>query len=250
MLARLLAVALKHKLAALAVMLSVGGGGFVALAAASSPPAQGPTLQAASAGGSSAANPGPAAAASAPLGPPAGATASSPASVTGATPSSRAASPAATVSPLAIHAPAPSRPTTPGAASVAPASNVLPSLTAPAGVPSPSPAASCPSNQRLTDAEINWLLKQVSRTAAQNPSLSGGAATITGALEPLLGQNLCAAQAQPVVTTLCSNAGALQTINAMTAQLPFYVKPFVGNPCTDNLATVLPKLSSFSSLLG
>jgi hypothetical protein len=245
-LARFLAAAVRHKLAALGLACSLGAGGAFALAASTSTAAGQPGVLP------------PASAASA-------ASPAAPGSVAAATPALNAPAPAAappapSPAPGAAKAAAPATPKTAAAASsptagtastVRSTSGVVPTPALPTLVPSPSPApASCPSNQRLTDAEINWLLKEVAKTAQQTPSQAAGAAAIAAQLQPLLGQNLCAAQAQPVVTQLCSTTLTRQTIDAMTAQLPFYVTLLVGNPCTDTLATLLPQLSSYTSALG
>lgn len=150
------------------------------------------------------------------------------------------------------HAAATSRPkaspTTPAQAALQPAQVAdVPGQTVPAA--SPSTPAGCPSNQRLTDAEINWLLGQVSSTAGTDPQYTAGKATIDAGLSPLLGQNLCADQAQPTVTTLCADTSASTLIAAMTAKMPSFVRAYVGNPCTAKLSTVLPKLAPFAASL-
>jgi hypothetical protein len=248
-LARFLAAAVRHKLAVVGLACSLGAGGAFALAATTSTgPGQPGVLRPASAASARAA--GPAAPASVPAATAPAVSAPAPAAAPPApSPTPGVAKAAAPVTPKTAGSAAPS---TAAAASTAnPTSGVVPTPALPTLVPPPSSApASCPSNQRLTDAEINWLLKEVAKTAQQTPSQAAGAAAIEAQLQPLLGQNLCAAQAQPVVTQLCSTTTTRQTIDAMTAQLPFYVTLLVGNPCTDTLATLLPQLSSYTSALG
>ena len=238
MLAHLL-VPLKFKLAAAGLVAVVGGGGAIALASTIASPSHpsAPVLHAAAAG--QAQTVGPVSSAS-PAGQPA------------------AAAPAAAPSAPGVAATQPTSGATTAPARTSTATKSVPSAAGgtasgtavkiPA-VPAAAAAVTCPADQKMTDAEINWLLKEVSKTAAQQPSLSGGAATINASLRPLLGQNLCASQAQPTVSALCADPAASQTIHSMIGQLPFYVKPLVGNPCTANLSTLLPKLSPFASSL-
>jgi len=140
-------------------------------------------------------------------------------------------------------------PTLPGASTVpATVPGQAPAATsAPAASPS---ATGCPTNQQLNDAEINWLLGQVSATAGTDPQYAAGKATIDAGLQPLLGQNLCANQAQPTVNTLCADPSASSLIAAMTKKMPIYVRAYVGNPCSAQLSTVLPKLAPFTAALG
>jgi hypothetical protein len=238
MLANILGL-MKFKLAAVAVAVVVAGAGGVALVAAGTashgnPPS--PLLKVASASTAKTASPAPQAQQATPAIP---SSSVPPASATTGAAVARAAVPGAGV-PAAGRAPAAK--TAPKAPSTAPA--II-------AVPAPAAAVSCPTNEKLTDGEINWLIKEVSKTAAAQPNLASGAATINAALTPLLGQNLCASQAQPTVTALCNNPVASQTISQMVGQLPLYVQLVIGNPnpCTQSLASILPKLSPFTSTL-
>lgn len=231
MISNLLAMPLKFKLVTVAAAACLGGGGVFALAVTSThgSPA---VLTAASA-----AKAAPAAVVTSPAAP--GPAAPAPSA---AAPVAAASAAPAAVAPKAVAPKAPVAKVT-----TAPVPPAAPATAAPA--PPPVATVTCPSNQELTDPEINWLLQQVAKTAATNAAYAPGEATIDAGLQPLLGQNLCASQAQPVVSQLCANSGALQLINAMSSQMPFYVKAVVGNPCTANLVTLLPKLSPFASSL-
>lgn len=156
-------------------------------------------------------------------------------------------SPGPKVSGLATtRAPMSPGPTLPGATAAGSGQAPVPPP-APAGSPS---ASGCPANQQLTDAEINWLLGEVSGTAGTDPQYAAGKATIDAGLQPLLGQNLCADQAQPTVNALCADPSASSLIAAMTKKMPIYVRAYVGNPCSAQLSTVLPKLAPFTAALG
>ena len=144
------------------------------------------------------------------------------------------------------RAPAVPSPTLPGAIAAA-SGQGSGSSPAPTG---PASASGCPANQQLTDAEINWLLGEVSGTAGTDPQYAAGKATIDAGLQPLLGQNLCANQAQPTVNALCADPSASSLIAAMTKKMPIYVRAYVGNPCSAQLSTVLPKLAPFTAALG
>jgi len=252
-----LALAVQHKLIAIAVVGCLGGGGAAVVittslpspppvlapaSAASAVPVQAAGTNAGGSTGGSGGAPSGAGGASGTAGSAGEATVSSPPAATSMGSHVAAAAPAST------QAKTTTTPAKSGSAGTpsggTPASSAAPSL--PTSAPS---AVSCPTNQRLTDAEIKWLLSEVSKTASANPSVAPGAATIKAQLTPLLGQNECAAQAQPVVTGLCSGSATRQTINAMASQMPFLVKLVVGNPCSDNLASLLPTLSSYTSLL-
>lgn len=238
MLVRILAL-MKFKLAAVAAAVVVAGAGGVALVAAGSashakPPSG--VLTVASASTAKAASPAPQAHRSVPAGR-SGSTPSAPAN-TGSVVAHAAASAAVGAAgrpPVTREAP----------------KSALSAVPATLAVPAPLTVVSCPTNERLTDGEINWLIKEVSKTAAAEPNLAAGAATINAALTPLLGQNLCASQAQPTVTAVCNNPSASQAISQMVSQLPFYVQLIAGNtnPCTQSLASILPRLSPYTSTL-
>lgn len=250
MITRPLALAVQHKLLVISVVGCLGAGGAAAaITSATSVP--GPVLV-------------PAAAASAvpvqPAGTAAG-TAGKGAIVAGSAGAGGQATVTAPVTASSGHslaadtgalAPAPARGTPPAAASPAktgkPAGS--PSSGSPAGSATPAPATvSCPSNQRLTDAEITWLMTEVSKTALSDPSVAPGAGIIEAQLQPLIGQNECAAQAQPIVGAMCQGPATRRTIDAMASQMSFLVKLVVGNPCNDNLATMLAQLGSYTSML-
>lgn len=98
---------------------------------------------------------------------------------------------------------------------------------------------------RFDDAKINWLLEQVAKTKAENPSLAGGADKLMGALQGALGKNMCASEAQAMLGQLCGDGAVVRVMNAMVDRLPFFIKPVVGNPCTADLVSVLNKVGKF-----
>lgn len=261
-----LTLALQHKILGIAVVSCLGAGtGVLAITSASAAAntAPIPLLSTASAATAVPLPPAPPAgvATNAAASPTSKAQAASPAPASAAAvaaPTHAAAAPAtahpaapATAHPATVAAPAKVKPAATSPATAAGSSAATGSPAAPAAIsqPASAPAVSCPSNQRLTDAQITWLLSEVEKTAASNPSVAAGAATIEAELQGLLGQHQCAAQAQPVVTALCSGAATRKTINVMASQMPFLVKLVVGNPCGAKLASLLPKLSSYTSML-
>lgn len=230
---------LHHRLAlGLAVFLATAGGGAVAVVATNSSavaPKAAPSV-AASTAAAPASGAIVAAAAAAPAAP-----AAAPAAPVAASPAAKAT----TKAPVMTRATAPAVKAAVNGTVAAP---VVPVAVAPA--PVPSQVVTCPSAQRLTDAEINWILKEVAQTATKTPSVAPGAVTIKSSLSPMLGQNLCASQAQPTVTALCANTDSHATMQAMFSQLPSYEQSMIGNPCGQPLATTLTRIAPYVSMLG
>jgi hypothetical protein len=98
---------------------------------------------------------------------------------------------------------------------------------------------------RFDDAKINWLLEQVARTKAEHPEMAAGADRMAAELRSALGQNMCAADAQVMINRLCDDPAVVRVMNQMVAQLPFFIKPMIGNPCTADLVSVLNKAGKY-----
>ena len=98
---------------------------------------------------------------------------------------------------------------------------------------------------RFDDAKINWLLEQVARTKAEHPEMAAGADRMAAELRSALGQNMCAADAQVMINRLCDDPAVVRVMNQMVSQLPFFIKPMIGNPCTADLVSVLNKAGKY-----
>lgn len=120
---------------------------------------------------------------------------------------------------------------------------VVPGLSGSAG--GGAAGASAVKCSRFDDAKINWLLDQVAKTKAENPEMSAGADRLAGELRSALGQNMCASDAQVMINRLCEDPAVVRVMNQMVSQLPFFIKPMIGNPCTADLVSVLNKAGKF-----
>ncbi len=98
---------------------------------------------------------------------------------------------------------------------------------------------------RFDDAKIHWLLDQVAKTKAEHPEMSAGADRMSAELRSALGQNMCASDAQVMINRLCDDPAVVRVMNQMVSQLPFFIKPMIGNPCTADLVSVLNKAGKF-----
>ncbi|CAN5898000.1 hypothetical protein BH23ACT12_BH23ACT12_21510 [soil metagenome] len=98
---------------------------------------------------------------------------------------------------------------------------------------------------RFDDAKIQWLLDQVAKTKAEHPEMSAGADRMTAELRSALGQNMCASDAQVMINRLCDDPAVVRVMNQMVSELPFFIKPMIGNPCTADLVSVLNKAGKF-----
>lgn len=98
---------------------------------------------------------------------------------------------------------------------------------------------------RFDDAKINWLLDQVAKTRAEQPEMAAGADKLAAELRGALGQNMCASEAQVIINRLCDDPAVVRVLNQMVSQLPFFIKPMIGNPCTADLVSVLNKAGKF-----
>lgn len=154
--------------------------------------------------------------------------------------------------PVQTQAPAPAAPAAPRVAAAGPTGKkiaapvlnlVIPGLSGSAGGSGGgSSAVKC---SRFDDAKINWLLEQVAKTKAEQPELAAGANNITAELQGALGKNMCAKDAQVIINRLCDDPAVVKVMNQMVSQLPFFIKPMIGNPCTADLVSVLNKAGKF-----
>ncbi len=118
----------------------------------------------------------------------------------------------------------------------------LPVALAPPQPVNSAPAIKC---NRLDDAKIDWLLEQVGKTRVEHPEVALGASKIESALMGARGKNLCAAEAQQIVRSLCADPEAVRALNTMVSRLPFFVRPMVGDPCQADLVETLNKVGRY-----
>jgi len=233
-----LAALVKHKLAALVIAVSTGGGAVAFVAAGNAAPP--PPLSIA---GISAAVAIPSATPALPS-PAAGSASALP-------PSTRLPAIKSTI------APSP-RVTSKVTSKVTPNPPVVPAAVAAVAavaksVSSPSQAAvavTCRAKEQLNDAEINWLLGEIAKTAGSHPELASGAGTLKTQLEALLGRNMCGSEAQTVMANLCMDPAVFKVLNRMVGQLPFFIRFLVGDPCKANLVSVMNQVGLLVPGLG
>ncbi|HVL50192.1 MAG TPA: hypothetical protein VM754_01650 [Actinomycetota bacterium] len=104
-----------------------------------------------------------------------------------------------------------------------------------------APAADGIQCDRLDDAKIHWLLDLSAKTRAANPGSEQAAAHVDQQLRGALGKNMCAQEAQTYVGAMCAEPGVYAYMQKMVQQLPFFVRPLVGDPCTQDLVAVANK---------
>ncbi len=105
-------------------------------------------------------------------------------------------------------------------------------------VAAPAAAIQC---DRLDDAKIHWLLNLVAKTRAANPDMDQAGARVDRELRGALGKNMCAAEAQRYVGAMCAEPAVYAFMQKMVEELPFFVRPIVGDPCTHDLVAVANK---------
>jgi hypothetical protein len=103
-----------------------------------------------------------------------------------------------------------------------------------------SPAASTVASNancgaKLDDAKINWLLNLVGKAKASNPDQAATADRIAGQLRSAMGKNMCAEEAQVHISNMCADKGTKEFMALMVKELPFFVRPLVGDPCKHDL---------------
>lgn len=94
---------------------------------------------------------------------------------------------------------------------------------------------------RLDDPKIQWLLRLVAKTKAANPETAAVADQVNAQLVGSLGKNMCASEAQTHVAALCADPAVFDFMQKMVKQLPFFVRPLVGNPCEKDLVAAAQK---------
>lgn len=105
-------------------------------------------------------------------------------------------------------------------------------------VPAAAPVVQC---DRLDDKKIYWLLDLAAKTRAANPGMDQAGAQVDGQLRGALGKNMCAAEAQRYVGAMCAEPAVYTFMQKMVDELPFFVRPMVGDPCTQDLVAVANK---------
>ncbi|MDQ4148936.1 MAG: hypothetical protein M3164_02920 [Actinomycetota bacterium] len=88
---------------------------------------------------------------------------------------------------------------------------------------------------RLDNPKIYWLLDLAAEARAEHPESVDGAGKVDQKLRSALGKNLCASAAQSELASMCSDPSAVGFIRHMVRQLPFFVRPLVGDPCKADL---------------
>lgn len=94
---------------------------------------------------------------------------------------------------------------------------------------------------KLDDAKINWLLDLVAKAKASNPDQAAVADRVAGQLRSAMGKNMCAEEAQLHISNMCADSGTKQFMALMVKELPFFVRPMVGDPCKQDLVAAANK---------
>lgn len=94
---------------------------------------------------------------------------------------------------------------------------------------------------KLDDAKINWLLDLVAKAKASNPDQAAVADRVAGQLGSAMGKNMCAEEAQLHISNMCADSGTKQFMALMVKELPFFVRPMVGDPCKQDLVAAANK---------
>jgi hypothetical protein len=108
-----------------------------------------------------------------------------------------------------------------------------------AGATAAASNANC--GAQLDDAKINWLLNLVAKAKASNPDQAATADRIAGQLRSAMGQNMCAEQAQVHISNMCADKGTKEFMALMVKELPFFIRPMVGDPCKHDLVAAANK---------
>lgn len=118
------------------------------------------------------------------------------------------------------------------------ANSVMSGLSIPGAVNGSGAQTDC---DRLDDAKIHWLLNLVEKTRQANPDQAAVADRVEQQLRSQLGRNMCAEDAQVQISNLCADRAVRNFMNLMVKQLPFFVRPLVGDPCTQDLVKAADK---------
>jgi hypothetical protein len=109
------------------------------------------------------------------------------------------------------------------------------------GAAGTSAASNANCGAKLDDAKINWLLNLVAKAKASNPDQAATADRIAGQLRSAMGQNMCAEQAQIHISNMCADKGTKEFMALMVKELPFFIRPMVGDPCKHDLVAAANK---------
>ncbi len=93
----------------------------------------------------------------------------------------------------------------------------------------------------LDDRKINWLLNLVAKAKDANPDQAAVADRVAGQLRSALGKNMCAEEAQVHIEGMCADRGTKEFMALMVKELPFFVRPLVGDPCKHDLVAAANK---------
>ena len=102
-------------------------------------------------------------------------------------------------------------------------------------------SASC---DRLNDRMIEWTRRLAAKTRDANPGTEAVAARVDAHLAGGLGTNMCAAEAQQHLSAFCGDPAVFDFMQKMVKELPFFVRPLVGDPCKHDLVRVAQKYLS------
>ncbi len=94
---------------------------------------------------------------------------------------------------------------------------------------------------KLDDAKINWLLNLVAKAKAANPDQAAIADRVAGQLRSAIGKNMCAEEAQIHIEGMCADKGTKEFMALMVKELPFFIRPMVGDPCKHDLVAAANK---------
>lgn len=101
-------------------------------------------------------------------------------------------------------------------------------------------ASSCDS-ARLDDDKINWLLNLVAKARDSHPDQAAVADRVEAQLRSVMGKNMCADEAQVHISNMCADSSTKKFMGLMVKELPFFVRPLVGDPCTKDLVAAAEK---------
>jgi hypothetical protein len=105
----------------------------------------------------------------------------------------------------------------------------------------PSAASGSATCDRLNDRMVEWLRRLVAKTRDANPGTEAIASQLDGQLAGALGKNLCVDEAQAYFTAMCADGMVRDFMHKMVKELPFFVRPLVGDPCTHDLVEMAQK---------
>lgn len=93
----------------------------------------------------------------------------------------------------------------------------------------------------LDDRKVNWLLNLVDKARDANPDQTAVADGAEASLRGALGRNLCADEAQVHIDNMCADPATRKFMGLMVKELPFFVRPLVGDPCGHDLVAAAEK---------